>query len=126
MAKRNPSNSRNKNAEVARLAGSRQNRTVLFVLVLTTFLVFSNAIPNGFTNWDDRTYITENNLIRNLSFDGIKAMFVAHYSGHYHPLTCLSNAIEFHFFKLNPVAYHFFNVLLHVLNVVLVFYFIIM
>src|SRR5258706_15253458 len=120
MAKRlNPLN-KNKNTEVNGSVSGGLKRLVLFAVVLITFLVFSNAIPNSFTSWDDRTYITENNLIMNLSFDGIKDMFTSHYSGHYHPLTCLSNSIEYHFFKLNPKAYHFFNVLLQVLNVILV------
>ena len=42
----------------------------------------------------------------------------------YHPLTMLSLAIDYTFDKLNPYYYHLNNVLIHILNVILVFVFI--
>ena len=42
----------------------------------------------------------------------------------YHPLTVLSDAIEYKFFGLNPFIYHFDNLLLHLINTFLVFVFI--
>jgi tetratricopeptide (TPR) repeat protein len=42
--------------------------------------------------------------------------------GHYHPLTLLSYALEYRFFKLNPFAYHLTNLILHLMNGLLVFW----
>jgi hypothetical protein len=44
----------------------------------------------------------------------------------YHPLVTLSFAIEYHFFGLNSTVYHATNVLFHLANVVLVFYFVLL
>jgi tetratricopeptide (TPR) repeat protein len=44
--------------------------------------------------------------------------------GNYHPLVIISYAWEYFFFKLNPAPYHIVNMIIHLLNCVLVFYFI--
>lgn len=44
----------------------------------------------------------------------------------YHPLTILSYAIEYHFVQLNPKLYHVTNIIIHLLNTVLVFWFILL
>jgi len=48
-------------------------------------------------------------------------MCTTFYGGNYHPLTALSNAVEYHFLGLDPKPYHVVNVVLHLLNVALVF-----
>lgn len=94
------------------------------IIILITILAFSNSINNDFTNWDDSDYVTANDLIRDFSPSGIWTMFTSIYAGNYHPLTALTNAIEFKIFGLNPHAFHFLNLLFHLCNVALVFYFI--
>jgi tetratricopeptide (TPR) repeat protein len=42
--------------------------------------------------------------------------------GNWHPLTVLILAVEYHLFGMSPVGYHAVNLLLHLLNVLLVFY----
>ena len=44
--------------------------------------------------------------------------------GNYHPFVVLLDAIIYNFFQLNSTPYHVFNLLLHLMNVVLVFVFI--
>lgn len=95
---------------------------LLLILALTTAL-YINSLTGDFTNWDDNGYITENELIKDFSWSGIKKMFTTPYMGNYHPLTGLSNMIEFHLWGLKPAPYHVFNLLLHLLNTILVFYF---
>ena len=50
-------------------AGSSALLRNLLVLgiVLVTYFSFSPSLRNGFTNWDDPTYLTENEMIRDLS-----------------------------------------------------------
>ena len=87
---------------------------------LLTLLCFLNAIGNDFTNWDDPSYVVDNELIRSVSITSIKEMFSTFLVGNYHPLTVLSLAIDYAIYELKPSGYHLTNVLLHVCNVILV------
>lgn len=104
-----------------------QAKWLLAGILLITFIAFANTLKNDFiTNWDDNTYIINNNDIKNLSFEGIKNLLTGYHIGNYHPLTMLSFAIEYKLFGLNPRAFHFFNLLFHLINVWLVYRFIIL
>jgi hypothetical protein len=70
-------------------------------------------------NWDDDKYIQNNPLITSID---LKVLFSTYVMGNYHPLTMLGYAIEYQFFGLNASGYHVINLLLHLANVVLVFY----
>ncbi|MES2591870.1 MAG: tetratricopeptide repeat protein [Bacteroidota bacterium] len=93
----------------------------IWLVLALVFVVFLPALTNSFVNWDDPKYILNNVIIKDLSGKGIKAMFTSFYAGNYHPLTALSNAIEFKLFGLNPKPFHFFNLVLHLANTLLVF-----
>lgn len=96
---------------------------ILGILALT-FALFSTSLQNEFTNWDDPTYIMENPYITSLSFDNIKTMFTEPIAYNYHPLTILSLAFNYSFSGLNPTSYFVVNILLHLLNTFLVFWFV--
>ena len=96
----------------------------LLILLLLTFITFYNSLSNGFLSWDDKQYIYQNDLIKSLSFDNIRLIFSTYVMGNYHPLVVLSDAIIYSIFGLNPVAFHTFSLLLHLINVILVFVFI--
>lgn len=104
----------------------RENRAVqqhLMVVVLCTILAYLSALQNEFIiNWDDHLYITDNESIKSLSLNSIIDLFTTYHYENYHPLTNLTNALEFYFFGLNPFPYHVVNVLLHIANVSLVFF----
>ncbi|MBN2545033.1 MAG: tetratricopeptide repeat protein [Spirochaetes bacterium] len=96
----------------------------IFLLVLTTFIAFFPSLFNGFTNWDDDLYILNNSRIKQLNLKSIFHIFTSTHYGGYEPLTELFFAIEYHFFKLNPFIYHFNNLILHLINTLLVFWFV--
>ena len=96
---------------------------LLGVLVITLIALFP-ALNNGFTNWDDEGYVLKNYLIQDLSFGNLKNFFSENVQSNFHPFTMLSYAMEYHFFQLNPKPYHITNIVLHLLNVTLVFTFI--
>ncbi|MFH1321421.1 MAG: tetratricopeptide repeat protein [Bacteroidota bacterium] len=103
------------------------NKTYLYVclILLFTFIVFFPSINCELTNWDDGWMVTNNPLIRSLSPANIYKLFFGKiYMFNYQPMVFLSFAIEYHFFDLNPQIFHFTNILLHLLNVLLVFIFI--
>ena len=53
---------------------------LLFIILIFTFFIFSETLNNEFVNWDDDVYVTSNNYITDLSFDGIKKIFLSYTS----------------------------------------------
>jgi len=104
-----------KNKQLLLLAG---------LVSILTFIAFSPILNNVFTNWDDMVYVTQNTLIKNLSLDGIRAIFKTPVSSNYHPVTILSYALNYRISELNPFSYMLTNLLFHIFNTVLVFCFI--
>lgn len=93
----------------------------LWGVLAAVFVVFLPALSNDFVNWDDPKYVINNTIIKDLSGKGLKNIFTAFYGGNYHPLTALSNAIEFKLFGLKAAPFHFFNLVFHLLNTFLVY-----
>lgn len=96
-----------------------QEKQRLSILVLLSFLVMAPALLNGFTYWDDHLYVSENPDIRSLS--NIPGFFSAYLMGNYHPFVPLTHTLEYLLFGLKPWVYILNNILLHLINVVLVY-----
>jgi protein O-mannosyl-transferase len=100
----------------------------IFLLLTLTTIVFYPSLKNDFLNWDDPMNVTDNKSIKTLSWENIKQLFAWSLvnkdltASYYHPLTMLSYALEYHFFKLNPFVFHLTNLIIHLLNVLLVFW----
>lgn len=105
---------------------STRHKTAILIAgaLIATFISFSPCLKNGYCNWDDYHLITANHSIKDLSWKNIKEFFTTGYIGTYIPLTVFSFALEYKFFKLNPFVTHAINLILHLLNVILVFWFI--
>ncbi|MBI4944982.1 MAG: tetratricopeptide repeat protein [Bacteroidetes bacterium] len=91
-------------------------------ILIVTIIVFSNTLNNDFTNWDDNKNVTENTDITSFSGNNIHAFFTNPYMGMYVPLTMISYAIDYKAGGLNPHIFHRTNLVLHLLNIVLVFF----
>ena len=99
------------------------NSFSLIALVIITFFCFSGALKNELTNWDDQQYIIDNPLVKSLSGENIIEIFSNNIMGNYHPLAVLSFAIDYNLFQLNPKGFHATSILIHLLNVILIFIF---
>ncbi len=99
--------------------------SALVLLTLTSLAMFPSLF-GGFLNWDDPTYVTANADIFNLSISNIKKIFSSFYCGTYVPLTVLTFTVEYYFVQLNPFLYHLDNLILHLANTILVFWFILL
>jgi tetratricopeptide (TPR) repeat protein len=95
---------------------------VLGAIVLLTIAVYSSSINNGFVNWDDDKNVYENFAIRDFSKESVKSWFTKPLIGMYTPLVYASYAIDFKLGGLDPRIYHLTNLILHLLNIILVFY----
>ncbi len=91
----------------------------LAIILLISFVIYLPVFNNKLLAWDDDLYIKSNPLVYSIN---LKDIFSQYVMGNYHPLTILTFAIEYQFFGLNETGYHVINLLLHLLNVFLVFY----
>src|SRR5438309_11572258 len=98
----------------------QQWRIYLFVLVLAavTILAYRPAWNGGFL-WDDDAYVTNNELLT--ARDGLRRIWFSFDSpSQYFPLVYTTFRIEHALWGLNPLGYHWVNILLHVANALLV------
>jgi protein O-mannosyl-transferase len=93
----------------------------VFISALTLVL-FWHSDQGQFLNWDDNEYILNNLSIRDFSWHGMVNIFSTFQVANYHPLTTFTWVFEYNLYGLNPVPYHRFNVILHVINTLLVLY----
>ena len=92
-------------------------------LVLATLVLYSPVAHHQFLNYfDDDFYITNNvHVSTGLNLDNAIWAFGFH-EANWHPLTWLSHMLDCQLFGLNPGPHHLVNVLLHAINVVLLFW----
>jgi tetratricopeptide (TPR) repeat protein len=103
------------------LVGKRQRYSLIFVLIAVLIgILYYNALDNQFTNWDD-SMIYRNSTIRNLSWDGIKKIFRYERASTYQPIRMLSYAVDYRFWKLDPLGYRITNVVFYILTCIMVF-----
>src|SRR5437016_5594536 len=98
----------------------QQWRIYLFVLLLAavTILAYRTAWNGGFL-WDDDAYVTNNELLA--APDGLRRIWFSFDSpSQYFPLVYTTFRIEHALWGLNPLGYHWVNILLHVANALLV------
>jgi len=95
---------------------------ILGLFGLLTGLLYVNALENEFVQWDDATYVTENPFIRELSPHQVYRIFSSILASNYTPLTILSYAVDYHFWKLDPRGYHITNLLLYLIDAILVYF----
>ena len=104
------------------LSKSHLHLYLLAGVVLITMVLYFPALHNQFTNWDDGVYVINNQQITSLSFTNIKYIFTHPVANNYHPLTILSLALNYKVAGLAPASYYLVNILLHLLNILLVFW----
>ncbi len=97
---------------------------VLLLLITATISVYWQTNTFDFVFFDDDDYVSENPHVRQgFSIDSVAWAFTPSKSdrGYYHPLTWLSHMLDCQMFGLNPGAHHWVNLLLHTVNVILLF-----
>ena len=110
----------------APLFASDGKRSVVLALVLCaiTLVVYNPVNRHDFVNYDDNFYVTQNLMVQHgLTWAGVKWAFTTFEVANWHPLTWLSHMLDCTLYGLKPAGHHFSSVLLHVLNVILLFFF---
>ena len=103
-------------------SSSHRSLILCLLLVTCTLVIYNSVNQNGFVNYDDDVYITANRHVQaGLRWTTIRWAFTTFDAANWHPLTWISHAFDYQLFKLNPAGHHYTNVLLHSVNVVLLF-----
>ena len=100
--------------------GRLRNYIPHFAVFAIAFSVFLPTTGNNFA-WDDIRNYVDNPYWRGLSAGNIAWMFSTLSCDNYFPLTWLSLALDYEIWGLNPMGYHFTNVIIHSLNAVVLF-----
>jgi hypothetical protein len=100
---------------------------MLLVIALLTSVALYPSLSGGLLSFDDDRYVTRNPLIRDFTWEGIERIFLTtRHTVIYIPLVFVSYTVEYHYFDLQPFFYHLTNLVVHLLNCLLVFWFIYM
>ncbi|MGA2914653.1 MAG: tetratricopeptide repeat protein [Sedimentisphaerales bacterium] len=92
-------------------------------ICLATFIAYEPVRHNDFVSYDDTKYITENPDVKApITFQSLGRAFTQPHSHMWHPLTTITNMLDYELFGLNPVGHHFINLLLHIANTMLLFW----
>ena len=103
------------------MRGEQSRWKGLCVLVLLSGGLYLNTLGNIFTNWDDGL-IYGNTQIRSLTWENIRKIFTLEKGATYQPIRVLSYAIDYHFWKLDPLGYHITNIFFYILTCIMVYF----
>ena len=85
-------------------------------------IIYASVATNGFVNWDDPDYVTNNPMVRRgLTLDGFVWAFTTVHAANWHPLVWLSHMLDVQLFGLQAGWHHVVNVFLHAANTILLF-----
>jgi protein O-mannosyl-transferase len=92
-------------------------------LVVATVALYYPVSAHPFLNFDDDIYVVSNSHVQaGLHWVTVKWAFTSFRASNWHPLTWLSHALDCEMFGLEAGGHHQTNLLLHVINVGLLFW----
>ena len=106
------------------LSKNRNLYLLLFTLLVVTYLLYANSLHHELLNFDDNEYFTNYPEITNLSWQSIQTYFTHYYVIMYQPLAVLTFAINHYFSQIDTLPLHLTNLILHLVNVLLIYTFI--
>jgi Flp pilus assembly protein TadD len=106
----------------ARQSAWRRPSVLALGLALLTLALYAPALGNGFVDYDDGMYVTENpRIAQGLTRENVAWAFTTTEAMNWHPLAWLSHLLDAELFGLKPAGHHATSVLLHALNAALLF-----
>ena len=92
-------------------------------LALATTIAYEPIRHNDFVNYDDDRYVTENTQVQEgITRESVIWAFTGTHQYMWHPLTSLSHMVDCELFGLNSFWHHLVSFLIHVANVLLLFW----
>jgi protein O-mannosyl-transferase len=102
----------------------KQVKLLIYIgLAAVTFAAYEPTLHNGFVNYDDNLYITENpHITGGITTDSVIWALTQPHDYMWHPLTTLSHMLDCQLFGLNAPRHHFVSLLFHITNALLIFW----
>jgi protein O-mannosyl-transferase len=96
--------------------------TIALLLFAGTLILYVSTFSSAFVNYDDPIYVSRNGrVLQGLSWNNVAWALTATAEANWHPLTWVSHMADVQLFGTNPRGHHFVSVLLHAINVVVLF-----
>ncbi len=98
---------------------------VAIYLVLATIIFYFQVYEFEFIAFDDPAYVYDNkNVTKGITLESLYWIMTNKVVGNWHPITMLTHLIDIEIYGVNPGGHHVTNVLIHILNVILLYGFI--
>ena len=95
---------------------------LIFLLLFATFCIYIPILDAGYAPTDDWLMLKSySGALKKISFNYVINTFTHFHEGLYHPLVTLSYSLEIGIFGFVPAVFHLDNILLHLINIFLVF-----
>lgn len=92
------------------------------VLLILTFVAFSQARHNDFFEYDDNQYVTNNPEVQHgITRESLAWAFTTGHASNWHPLTWISHMLDCRLYGLNPGGHHLTSLWIHMANVLFLF-----
>ncbi|MFA5239650.1 MAG: tetratricopeptide repeat protein [Phycisphaerae bacterium] len=96
--------------------------SICVTLVLATIIAYEPVRHNGFVNYDDDVYVTNNpNVNGGITLNSVIWAFTKSYAENWHPITWLSHMLDCEIYGPNPLGHHITSVLIHIATTLLLF-----
>lgn len=93
-------------------------------IVAAIIAVYWPVCKYDFVKYDDDVYVTDNkNIQSGFNITNLQWAFTSGYASNWHPLTWLSHTLDYQLFKDWAGGHHLINILFHIANTILLFYF---
>jgi len=105
-------------------AGKHANIALPTLISIVAILVFSTVFKSDILTYDDQLFVTHNEYVHGLSAKNIASIISlqsAAATGHYQPAVNIIYATIYEIDGLNPLLFHLVNIILHILNIFLIF-----
>jgi protein O-mannosyl-transferase len=97
--------------------------SLALLLLIGTLVLYGSVRAHDFINYDDPEYVVDNpHVNEGISWQTVRWSLTSNEQANWHPLTWLSHALDCQLFGLEPGPHHIVNLVIHALNVLLVFF----
>ena len=94
-----------------------------FLLAAGTLALYGQVLGHDFIRLDDEGYVTHNAHVKaGLTWQTLKWALTSTEQANWHPVTWLSHSLDFQLFGMNPAGHHLVSALIHLTNVLLLFF----
>src|SRR6266550_3281166 len=102
----------------------RPDLLILFGLAVMTFGIYAQVIGHQFITLDDGWYIKDNSMVNcGVTLAGLAWAFTTFHEGNWHPLTWIAHMTDSQLFGIFAGGHLLVNALIHVVNTLLLFWF---